>query len=275
MKIGFIDYYLDEWHANNYPDMIKNLGGGKFEVCCAYGMVDSPKGLTNEEWAKKYNIPLVSTIEEVIEQSDYIVVLSPNNPEMHEELCKLPLESGKRVYIDKTFAPDVASAKRIFEYAEKHNTPCYSCSALHFADEFQDIKKEELLSLQISFSDFKTHFIHQVEPAVKLMGSEVKRLMYTGHEQFPVIIVEFSGGRYAYLSVKGGKYMSKTCYKDDTAKIFEVTSPFFERFVSGMLEFFETGEIPVPHEQTLAVIAILEACRKAETEPFTWIDITF
>ena len=21
-KIGFIDYYLDEWHANNYPEMI-------------------------------------------------------------------------------------------------------------------------------------------------------------------------------------------------------------------------------------------------------------
>ena len=24
-KIGFIDYYLSEWHANNYPDFIKKL----------------------------------------------------------------------------------------------------------------------------------------------------------------------------------------------------------------------------------------------------------
>ena len=24
-KIGFIDYYLDEWHANNYPRMIAEV----------------------------------------------------------------------------------------------------------------------------------------------------------------------------------------------------------------------------------------------------------
>ena len=23
IKVGFIDYYLDEWHANNYPAWIK------------------------------------------------------------------------------------------------------------------------------------------------------------------------------------------------------------------------------------------------------------
>ena len=25
MKIGFIDYYLDEWHANNYPDWFREI----------------------------------------------------------------------------------------------------------------------------------------------------------------------------------------------------------------------------------------------------------
>ena len=28
-KIGFIDYYLDEWHANNYPQFIKDADGEK------------------------------------------------------------------------------------------------------------------------------------------------------------------------------------------------------------------------------------------------------
>lgn len=26
-KIGFIDYFLDEWHANNYPDWIRETAG--------------------------------------------------------------------------------------------------------------------------------------------------------------------------------------------------------------------------------------------------------
>ena len=29
IKIGFIDYYLDEWHANNYPEFIRKASGGK------------------------------------------------------------------------------------------------------------------------------------------------------------------------------------------------------------------------------------------------------
>ena len=100
IKIGFVDYYLDEWHANNYPEMINNLGGGEFEVCCAYGHIDSPiGGITNKEWSKKYNIPLEKSIEKVIEKSDCIVVLSPDNPEMHEELrefLSMPTNSPHR-----------------------------------------------------------------------------------------------------------------------------------------------------------------------------------
>ena len=29
IKIGFIDYYLDEWHANTYPEQIKKLSNGE------------------------------------------------------------------------------------------------------------------------------------------------------------------------------------------------------------------------------------------------------
>lgn len=36
MKIGMIDYYLDEWHANNYPKMIRELSDGKAEIGLAW-----------------------------------------------------------------------------------------------------------------------------------------------------------------------------------------------------------------------------------------------
>ena len=46
VKIGFVDYYLDEWHANNYPALIKEVSGGEMEVAYAYGHIDSPIGGT-------------------------------------------------------------------------------------------------------------------------------------------------------------------------------------------------------------------------------------
>ena len=117
MKIGFIDYYLDEWHSNNYPELIAKASNGAHEVCCAFAYREPPAEMnlrSNAQWSADYGIPLVSSIEEVIERSDCLVVLSPDNPEMHEILCQLPLASGKRTYIDKTFAPDKATAERIF-----------------------------------------------------------------------------------------------------------------------------------------------------------------
>ena len=65
-KIGFIDYYLDQFHANNYPEMIKKASDGRYEVAYAYGMVDAEDGLPNKEWSEKYGVELLDTIEEVV-----------------------------------------------------------------------------------------------------------------------------------------------------------------------------------------------------------------
>ena len=96
-KVGFIDYFLDEWHANNYPDMIKNASKGEMIVTHAYGKVDVPGKRDNKTWCSEMGIIHCKTIEQVVEETDYIIVLSPDNPEMHEELCQIPLKSGKPV----------------------------------------------------------------------------------------------------------------------------------------------------------------------------------
>ena len=56
-KVGFIDYYLDEWHANNYPAWFKQYSDGEMEVAYAYGKIDSPKGgLTTDAWCEKFGV---------------------------------------------------------------------------------------------------------------------------------------------------------------------------------------------------------------------------
>ena len=200
-KIGFIDYYLDEWHANNYPRFIKECTKGEFEVAYAYAKIDSPlNGMTNKEWAMKQNVELLDTIEEVIDKSDVLIVLSPDNPEMHEELTDLPLKSGKPVYVDKTFAPDKETAIRIFKNAEKHGTPCFSSSALRFASELNDIEKGEIYKIYSEGpGTYEIYSIHQIEPVVMLMNCRAKRVMGLGDEKHPSIIIEFEDGRYAQI----------------------------------------------------------------------------
>ena len=172
--IGFIDYFLDEWHANNYPEWIKQASGGELQVAYAYGKIDSPRpgGLTTDDWCAKYGITRCATIEEVVEKSDCLLVLSPDNCEMHEELCQIPLRSGKRTYVDKTFAPDLAAAERLFAIARQSGTPCYSTSALRFAAEYRDIRPDEVTAVSCwGPNDFDTYSVHQLEPLMMLMGA--------------------------------------------------------------------------------------------------------
>ena len=132
-------------------------------------------------------------MEEVIEKSDVLVVLSPDNPEMHEELCDLPLQSGKLCYVDKTFAPDKAAAERIFANAKAHGTKCYSSSALRFSAELNEIDTESICKIYSEGpGTYEIYSIHQIEPIVRLMNARAKRVMFTGDEKHPAMVIEFA-----------------------------------------------------------------------------------
>ena len=275
-KIGFIDYYLDEWHANTYPGMIQEASKGEMAVCYAYGKIDSPTGISNRAWGEKYDITVLNTIKEVIEKSDYLVVLSPDHPHMHEELCALPLKSRKRVYIDKTFAPDRESAKRIFAMAEAGETSFYSSSALFFADELKAVQKEGIKVINSwGPGTYDMYSIHQLEPIVSLMGYDARRVMFLGDEQFPSMLVEFDGGRRVQIAnfPMGAPFIMSIGYMDNATKQITLESDYFSNFIDALIEFFRTGNIPVPHEETLAVISIRAAGIRAMKTPYQWVEI--
>ena len=200
MNIGFIDYYLDEWHANNYPRLISEATDGKMRVNLAYGHIDSPiGGRTTDKWCADFGIKRAESIDQVCEESDCIIVLSPDNCEMHETLCQKPLRTGKRVYVDKTFAPDYATAKRIFDIAENSGTPCYSTSALRYASEYRDIRDVSSIT-SIGPYYFETYAIHQLEPVMMLMGGTPDRVMYVPGKDAYSLTITFKDGRTAQIN---------------------------------------------------------------------------
>ena len=58
-KIGFIDYYISEWHANSYPKWINESNqalGTDYKVAYAWAELEkSPlDNVTTQEWCEKY-----------------------------------------------------------------------------------------------------------------------------------------------------------------------------------------------------------------------------
>ncbi|MBI4975875.1 MAG: hypothetical protein HZC28_00240 [Spirochaetes bacterium] len=279
MNIGFIDYFLDEWHANNYPQWIRESAVSGFAVTYGYAMQDAPgAGLTTDAWCKKFNVTRCVTMEEVIERSDALIVLAPNNPEQHEALCRLPLASGKPVYVDKTFAHDLAAAKRIFAMAHAGKTPMFSSSALRYAAEVDEIKakapRNDLhLVMTRGGGKFEIYIIHQLEMIVSLLGPGAQRVMSTGVPEAPSFVIDYGGAR-ATAAMVPGQFSLAAQYDTDKGIAFgEIKSAFFVRLIETMLTFFKTRAIPVQEEETLAVIALIDTAKKAILVPDTWVAV--
>ncbi|MBR2914949.1 MAG: Gfo/Idh/MocA family oxidoreductase [Clostridia bacterium] len=276
-KIGFIDYYLDEWHALNYPQFIKDATDGEFEVAYAYAEMDKPGGMTTDQWCEKYGVQRLDSIDEVVEKSDCIIVLSPDNPERHWDLCQKPLRSGKRVYVDKTFALEKSTAEALVKLAEENNTPFFSTSALRFADELKDIDREGICFINSRGpGNFDTYSIHQIEPIVVLMGSKAKRIMSVGNGKYESMVIEFEGNRSIVMSQYGWTNVDFSMlvnYEDGRTVSVPQMSNTFPNFIKAMCDFFRTGEIKAAHDETVAIMGIIEAGNKALANPGVWIEI--
>ncbi len=276
MKIGFIDYYLDEWHANHYPEWLKESSGGAMEVAYAYGEIASPhSGMTTEEWCRKYGVTPVDSIAELTALSDGIIVLSPDNSERHEELSRIPLRSGKPVYIDKTFAPDLQTACRIFAAAEESGTPCWSSSALRFAEEYRAVDRKSLTAANFRGPNaFDTYSIHQFEPLFMLMGVPAEQVMYLPGENYYLLLLRFSDGRVGSISGSSPDLPFTAQLTTAAASCdLTVTSDYFRGFIESLVSFFDTADIPVSHDETLRIMAAGTAAREAREKPFTWISV--
>ncbi len=278
-KIGFIDYFLDEWHANNYPTFIRNADpDGEFVVAYAYAEKDKEGGLTTDEWCAKFGVQRANSIEEVVEKCDCLIVMSPDNPERHWDLCQLPLRSGKPVYVDKTFALSKKIAQDLVALGESNNTPFFSSSALRFADELVPLRKDDIVFINSRGpGNFDTYAIHQLEPMLMLMGSDVERVMSVGSGKYESLVLQFSNGRSAVMSHYGWNggidFEFTVSYGDGINVKVPAMSNTFPNFIASMLDFFRTGRIYAAHEETVSIMAVIEAGNRALKTPGEWVEV--
>jgi predicted dehydrogenase len=279
-KIGFIDHYIDEWHALNYPQMIKDSSyGDRFEVALAWEECTPEGKMPLKQYCEKFGIRKAESMEQVIEECDCLVVLSPDNVERHEDLTKLPLASGKPVYVDKPFAESLASGKRMVERAKANNTPLMSSSALRF-DSTVANALNTIGGQPVNFVGtrgpgvWEIYAIHQIEPMVAIMGTGASRVMQCGTVGNQIMVIEYPDQRRGLFSQSPGfPFQFNVQYGENGTINVNDMADFFPRFIEAMLKFFDTGESQAPPDQTLEIAAILEAGTQALKTPGEWVAV--
>jgi len=258
MKIAFLDYKLDNWHANTFRDLLANGAGGADARLHAAASLDHESGC---QWAEKAGVPYLHDIRDLKGEVDGVMVLAPSDPARHVALAEQAVALGVPVYVDKTFAATRADAEAIFALADKAGVPLFSTSALRCADELKPLREWDLLQAQAygGGGNFAEYVIHPLEMLISLFGSEVTDVSVHRTREFHQITLAF-GDRVGTLFCYPNAQRSFRIVAAREGEVLEqsITSPIFPNLLREIVQFFATRQEPVCRKETLKIIELVE-----------------
>ena len=278
-KIGFVDYYISEWHANNYPSWIKEAAekqGAEYKIAYVWAeeYVSPVDGRNTDEWCEAYGAERCDTIEELCAKSDVIVILAPSNPETHLGYAEKVLKYGKRTYIDKTFAPDYATAKKIFDVGEKYGAKFFSSSALRYSDALTGLDNPVRVTTYGGGSNFPEYSIHQTEMVIAALKAKPLAVKVEGQGAQLISFVKLEGGKEAAMIYSPDLKFALSSENENGERSYKPSgTSHFPNLINDMINFFETGEISFDTAETLSVMKLREAALLGAEKLGEWIAI--
>ena len=269
-RIGFVDLNLDNYHANVFLQALRGpLESRGFVVAGATGT----KVAESRAWAEKNRVPFFDNDGALNDAVDYFMVLAPSNSEVHLDLCQRVLRFKKPTYVDKTFAPDYATAQKIFALADEHGTPIQTTSALRYTNVQDEVRKLAATKVQHMITwggggSFNEYAIHPLELLISVMGHEATALMRRGTSERAQLLIDFAAGRTGVVNVfpKTNTPFAASFTTEKATRYLEVdSSKIFINNQGAVLDFFTSGKANIDRRESLTIMRILDVAREPRT----------
>jgi predicted dehydrogenase len=290
LRIGLIG--LDTSHVVQFTSMLNDashpdhVAGARVVAAFKGGSPDVEASATRierftSEVTKKWGVELVDSIEALCLKVDAVMLTSVDGRQ-HLGQVRPVFAAGKRVFIDKPLAGSFKDAQEIARLSRESGTPFFSASSLRFQPELQAIRNSPALGdilgasthgpcpIQTYVPDLFWYGIHTVEMLFTLMGPGVETVTRVHTADADVVTGRWKDGRIgvmrghrtgpqSYGAVAYGRkaILSFGAPRPDTAK--EPSLPAYPALLNVTLAFFRTGVPPVPPEETLEIMAFMEA----------------
>ncbi len=226
---------------------------------------------------KEMGVEIVPSIAELLKKVD-VILLETNDGREHYQQAKEVFESGKLVFIDKPLAHNLRDAIKIYELGRKTGAKWFSSSALRYSDvavkaragEYGPIRGAALMSPspieeQGTHNFYTWYGIHGFEPLVAIMGMGVDKVSCFRNDTDDVINATWKDGRMGELRLMRKSWVysgyvlpEKPKDRQNPVVVFGGYQGY-QPLLKEILKFFRTGVVPVPNEETLEIMAFMEA----------------
>ncbi|MCM3576265.1 Gfo/Idh/MocA family oxidoreductase [Mesobacillus subterraneus] len=262
----------------NEPEHPFHVEGGTVAFAFPFYSEDLPiskdrvQGYT-ETLRDELSVKITSSIAETAQASDAILLTAVDGRK-HLELFKQLVPYKIPVFLDKPLALSMAEAREIYALAEKHNIPIMSSSSLRYADSLKvaiENKKDEIssiyvhgpLPMQPTMPGYFWYGIHMIEMVITAMGIGANNVTVKTSNDHETVLVEWEDGRHATIR---GEYewhsrFGATLHTKDRFQHVDITKdtkPFYACLLEQVIQFFQSKKSPVPKEETLEVIKLIE-----------------
>lgn len=282
IRVGIIG--LDTSHVTaftallNDPSNPNHVPGARVVAAYRGGSPDVESSATRidrftSELQTKWNVELVGSIEELCKKVDAVLLESVDG-RPHLAQVRPVLAAGKRVFIDKPLAGSYQDAREIVRLSKESGTPFFSTSSLRFVNELQELKSSEKLGTMlgaITFSPSPTeahhpdlfwYGIHGVEMLFTLMGTGCESVTRVHTAGSDVVVGRWKDGRTGtFRGIREGK-ADYGAIAFGSKAVIPSSIPMkvdYRGLVVEIIRFFQTGVPPVSPEETLEMMAFMEA----------------
>lgn len=229
---------------------------------------------------KGWDVEIVEKPEALLDMSLDGVCIEAVDGSVHLERAKPFLEAGMPLYIDKPFTCSSDDAKEILRLARANSVPVFSTSSLRYGLEVVEILEDaegeygkvigancwSPASLQERNPGLFNYGIHAVEPLFTLMGSGCKAVWTVFQEGAEVTVGLWDDGRIGTMrGTRDGAHaygFSAWCEKQVVTTAINA-GYIYRELLKKMVGMFESGEPPVDLQETLEIVAFIEAAMES------------
>lgn len=286
LRLGMIG--LDTSHCTaftqlfNDPNDKNHVPGGKVTVAykasspdieSSAGRVDGYVKLLQE----KYQIKMVGSIDELLKEVDGVLIESVDG-RPHLEQARPVILAKKPVFIDKPVAGSLKDAIAIYKLAKANGTPVFSSSAYRYYDSLVAVTKTNVgtirsvisygpCSLESHHPDLFWYGIHASEALFTVMGTGCESIVRTSTPDTDVVTGLWKDGRTGVLmGLRNGATPHKVIIFGSKAVAEQQGTGTYAPLVREIMKFMQTGVAPVAPEETLEIMAFMEAADESKRQ---------
>ena len=229
---------------------------------------------------KEFGVQICEKPEDLLAMGLDGVCIEAVDGTVHLERARPFLEAGVPLYIDKPFTCSSADAKEILRLASASKVPVFSTSSLRFGLEVVDVLEDKdgqygkvigvnawsPASLHDRNPGLFHYGIHGVEPLFTLMGSGCDSVWTVWQEGTEVTVGLWDDGRIGSLrGTRDGAHaygFTAWCEKQVVTTSIDAGMVYRE-LLKKMVEMFQTGQPPVELQETLEIVAFIEAAMES------------